>query len=155
MDLLHRKIKEVNEELYFLISSNENPYYFIQCFGVIRNTRIYDDVIIYDVQIMDVLETKDYLNEVLQNNQTFKIFRNTKRTKRWYNKKVISNTFINNIDNIKHLFLNNFKKHLFEVPCMMSFDSYEEMNQNVINLNSEFITILNEKIDFLVKRKFL
>lgn len=154
MDLLHRKIKDSGDDVYFLISSNENPYYFLQCHGLIKNTRSYENVIIYDIQILDVLESTDMLCKLLQDNPTFKVFLQTKKQKRYFDKKVISSSI--NKSNSKVEFLKIFRnKYLFEVPCMFTFDTYEEIKQNLSSLNSELIGILNNKIEFLTRRNYI
>lgn len=153
MDLLHRKIKDINEDVYFLISSIENPYYFIQCHGIINNVIVHQDIIIYNIKVLDVLESSDMLLKLLMNNQRYRVYQNTKKYGRTINKKIITNKLTT--QNIKQSFLNIFKKYYFEVPCMFTFDSYDEMKSNLTTLNTELISLLNERIEFITRRQFI
>lgn len=153
MDILHRRVQDPGASIYFIISSNENPYYFIQCHGIVRNVIFYEDFFIYNIKLLDVLESSDMLLSIVSDTPSFRVFQQGRKFNRVFNKKFFPYNINNN--NIKQKFIDTFNKYFFEVPSMFTFESYEECRDNLISVNSELISILNSRIEFLVKRNYI
>lgn len=147
MDILHRKLHAVEDVVYFLRSSLENPFLYLKFRGIVKEVLIEGEAITYQIKVMQVHESfedvKLHLNRVRFRVRAKKI--NRYLDKWTYSFDVREKTYSDD-------FCKKYSNYLFDVPSLLVFDNRDEMNENMNRLNTKILKNLN-RFTTLVKAR--
>lgn len=149
MDLLHRKLSSVDDEIYFIASSIEEPYYFVRMRGVIKEITTGDEFITYRIQVVEILEPISVIRECITNKR-FRI-KSIGRKRQHYVDKYIRGYDIP--DNELHMSLiKRLSKSYFDVSIMQTFETLDIMNSKLEFINKYNIDKLARRVNYLSMR---
>lgn len=134
MDALYKKLHHVNETVYFLRSSIENPYIYLRFIGTVRELQVDDDKTYYRICIDRVLEDQNTIQRYL-NRARFRV------------KSGIDGKFIDKFFYVYDLPLSTFENALkrrfynywLDMPSMLVYSTHDEMVDGLNSINEHLI----------------
>lgn len=149
MDFLHKPISNIDDQIYFLVSSVEEPYYFVRMQGVIRESTITDEVVTYRIQLTNILEPADIIRQCIVGKH-FRMKCIRRKTSPYKDLRI--HGYSANDTDLRMNIINQLKKSYFDVSIMTTFTNEDVMNEKLSLVNSHNIDILTRRVEFLSKR---
>lgn len=150
MDFLHKPISNIDEPIYFLVSSVEEPYYFVRMKGIIRESTITDEVVTYRIQLTNILEPVDIIRHcIVGKHFRMKCIR---RKTSPYKDLRIRGISVTDAE-LSTAIVNQLKRSYFDVSIMTTFTNENVMNDKLSLVNLHNIDILTRRVEFLSKRQ--
>lgn len=149
MDFLHKPISNIDEPIYFLVSSVEEPYYFVRMQGIIRESTITDEVVTYRIQLTNILEPIDIIRQCIVGKH-FRMKCIRRKTSPYKDLRI--HGFSATDTDLRMIIINQLKKSYFDVSIMTTFTNEDVMNEKLSLVNSHNIDILTRRVEFLSKR---
>lgn len=150
MDLLHKPLSQVGDLIYFIISSVEEPYYYVRFRGEIMEVSVSETQVTYRIKPKEILETYDVIRSCICGKH-FRI-RNIKASQRPFVDYMIKcRANVADTDMIS-VILRQMEKRWFDVSIMTTFLTEDNMNDKLSSVNKYNIDVLTRRVDFLSKR---
>lgn len=149
MDLLHRTLSAVGDQVYFICSSIEEPYYFVRMRGEIMETTITDEHISYRLRLTEILEPVSIIRECIANKH-FRMKRVRRKTSHYLDMNIRGTDLSDN--DLAAGIIKRVQKNWFDISIMTTFLTQEEMDQKLSRVNQYNIDRLMKRADFLGKR---
>lgn len=150
MDFLHKKISRVDDVVYFLCSSVEEPYYFVRMKGQIKEMTVTDDIVTYRLQLIEILESLDIIREcVVGKHFRLKCIR---RKQHPIKDKLIRGTHLGD-GQLRTSINNQLKSSYFDISIMTTFSDENTMNEKLEMVNKYNIDKLSRRVEFLSHRQ--
>lgn len=150
MDILHKKLSQVGDTIFFLTSSVEEPYYWIRMKGEVMEITYTDDIITYRIQLKEILEPHSIIRTLICGHH-FRIRSIRKKQKPFFDYSIKCK--INVPDNdMLNIIINQMKNRWFDVSIMTTFLNEDDMNEKLQQINKHNIDVLMKRIDFLSHR---
>lgn len=150
MDLLHKTLSQVGDEIYFLTSSVEEPYYWVRMKGEIKELTVTDTVISYRIQLKEILEPNSIIRECIAQKK-FRIRSIKKKQKPFLDYLIRCRINIPDVQMSKYI-IDQMKNRWFDVSIMTTFFEEDTMNDKLALINKHNIDILMRRADFLSHR---
>lgn len=150
MDVLHKTLSQVGDEIYFLTSSVEEPYYWVRMKGEIMETTVTDTVITYRIQLKEILEPNSIIRTCIAGKR-FRIRSIRKVQKPFFDYAIRCRIDIPDTKMSEHI-ISQMKRRWFDVSIMITFLTEESMNATLEKVNKHNIDVLIRRADFLSHR---
>lgn len=150
MDILHKNLSQIGDSIYFLISSVEEPYYWLRMKGEIMEISASDTIITYRIRLNEILESI----EIIRNYICWKHYRirSIKKKQKPFLDYYIKSRIDIPDERLVSFIVDQMKNRWFDVSIMTTFDTEQKMNDRLSIVNKHNIDILSKRIDFLSKR---
>lgn len=139
MDILSKKILKAGENTFFCITSKEHPLLYLRFRGTVRHVISSSDKIRYYIEATEILETDDVVKQFVHN-KSFRVSKSKHRNSTSY---VFHKRFriLDVIDgnDISTAVCKKYNNLLFRVPISLTFETLEELNNTVDDINKKLI----------------
>lgn len=150
MDVLHKTLSQVGDEIYFLTSSVEEPYYWVRMKGEIMEISVSETVITYRIQLKEILEPNSIIRTCIAGKH-FRVRLIRKIQKPFLDYAIRCKVDVPDTKMSSHI-INQMKKRWFDVSIMTTFLDETSMNATLEKVNKHNIDVLMRRADFLSHR---
>ena len=147
MDALFKKIQHVNDIVYFVRSSVENPYIYIRFTGFVREVEVREDRVFYRIQVLRVIESYEFCQQFL-NRARFRV------------KNAIDAKYIDKFFYVYDIEQNSFTREFakryscywFDMPSMLVYSNEADMENDMSKINKHLMDKLGNTLNTIAKR---
>lgn len=150
MDFLHKKISKIDDVLYFLCSSVEEPYYFVRMKGLIKEMTVTDELVTYRLQLLEILEPTNIIRECIVGKR-FRM-KCIRRKQSPYKDALIRGSNLPD-GQLQTTIKNQLKNSYFDISIMTTFTNESQMNEKLELVNQYNIDKLMRRVEFLSHRQ--
>lgn len=149
MDLLHKKISEVGDIVYFICSPIEEPYYFVRLRGEIMEVTVTDEHVSYRLKLVEIVEPMSIIRDCMCGKH-FRMKCMRRKTSHYLDKMVRGSDFKDT--ELASGIVKRLSKNWFDVSIMTTFHEQDDMDNKLSIINQYNIDRLTNRVDFLSKR---
>jgi transcription initiation factor IIE alpha subunit len=149
MDILHRRLFEEGETCYFLRASVDNPFIYLRFRGTIKTRYTSQDLILYHIQITEVLENAEICKQFL-NRKKYRIWDSS--NSRTYNKPFYVYDILSDdtaYTTFQTAFVKRYRSVCMDVHSILVYSDLSELNEYRIKTIEHLQETLNSTLTTL------